>query len=179
MVSGPRFQLQKSSSVTPIRWRKVRRRECPDKIWISWWGVFVSCRIFALSILLKNYFVIDDAEFSFSHFSLHCCLRKLWIGSLAFDQQILEFLICVLGFSAAARASWSAISFPAIPLCPGTQWKLTEYDFVTWKASFWILAMIGMVFFLDPRAWSDDFESEKLETLDPVGSSLMVILRAV
>ena len=97
MVSGPSLQPQRSSSVTPIQWRKVRRRECPNKISIRWWGVYVSYRVFALSILLKNSFVIDDAEFSFSHSSLYYCLRKLWIGSLAFNQDILEFLICVLG----------------------------------------------------------------------------------
>ena len=39
--------------------------------------------------------------------------------------------------------------------------------------------MVEMVFFLDPRARSDDFESEMIETLDPGGSSLLVILRKV
>ena len=46
----------------------------------------MSCRIFALSILLKNSFVIDDSEFSFSHCSLHCCLRKkTTLGAACFD----------------------------------------------------------------------------------------------
>lgn len=81
----------------------------------------MNCRIFALSMLLKNSFVIDDVEFSFVHSYSHCFLRRLWRGSLAFDQQIFELFISVLGFPATAHASWSAISLPAIPSCPGTQ----------------------------------------------------------
>ena len=99
--------------------KKVRRRECPDKIWISWWGVFVSCRIFALSILLKNSFVIDDSEFSFSHSSLHCCLRKFWIGSLAFDQ---NFGI----FNLRSRIFCRCACFLISDLVP-------RYSFVSWN----------------------------------------------
>ena len=49
-------------------------------------------------MLLKNSFVIDDVEFSFVHSYSHCFLRRLWRGSLAFDQQIFELFISVLGF---------------------------------------------------------------------------------
>ncbi len=32
-----------------------------------------------------------------------------------------------------------------------------------------------MVFFLDPIAWSNDFETEKMETFDPSGSNFLIM----
>lgn len=61
---------------------------------------------------------------------------------------------------AAANASRSIISFPAFNFRLGTEWKLTMWEATIWKACFGILAIIGMILFLDSRAWRGNFEFE-------------------
>ncbi len=91
---------------------KERRRGCPDKIWISWCGVLVTWRIFVLSMVSKKGLVIDDALFTTAHSSLHCCHRRWRNVPFVLDQAILVLFVVVIGFSTAARASLSMISFP-------------------------------------------------------------------
>ena len=78
MVSGLWRQLHRSPYSKAMRCKKVRSRQCPDKILISWCFGLISCNIFAWSMEGKKLLVMCEALFALAHSTFHCFFQVLF-----------------------------------------------------------------------------------------------------